>query len=481
MAAAQSPGRDDPWISESDRRYTVRFQALLLSGGLRDITAGWELAADLGRPVAPLLWRLAARERSNVGKRLALMTAALIAGGAAEDARLFSYLEKDKAMLPERVMASLWVALGPARSRPRPDMVRRFLGPNREPETLLAVAVRLAAARFPGAADDVSQLESNDPGLLAAAVFAGMPVSRSAAARQWRGDHRHAGLYQRGALFGALRTYGKSGVSAQLLDAARATFESQGSRGSGESAAAIMLLGRAGALHAKVGELDWRQLQFAVSQEASMEFIRPHLRAAPYARDPEPARLAVAYALSSPLQQVVNEHTTWSRERSVIPHVAVALAARLCAQPRQERGALTLPSNAPLLAGCPEWSFVVWAAGGTTASARACSDPRLASLWRLVADRRVSRPAAKEELEAALWRWGSHPRLGLWRAERELVRDLLLVGSRSGARYQPELPPHLRYFATGLDRDDAFFDLASALYEFTARPRPPVPSEHRLF
>ena len=190
MAAAQSLDRDGPWISEADRRYTTRFQALLLSGGIRDVTVGWELAADLGRPVAPLLWRLVERERSNVEKRLALMTAALIAGGAAEDARLFSYLEKEKAMLPERVMASLWVALGPARSRPRSDMVRRFLGPNREPETLLAVAVRLAAARFPGAADSVAQLESSDPGLLAAAVFACMPASRSAAARQWRGEVR---------------------------------------------------------------------------------------------------------------------------------------------------------------------------------------------------------------------------------------------------------------------------------------------------
>ena len=81
----------------------------------------------------------------------------------------------------------------------------------------------------------------------------------------------------------------------------------------------------------------------------------------------------------------------------------------------------------------------------------------------------------------ALWRWGSHPRIGPWRAERELIRDLLLVGSRAGTRYQPELPSHLRYFATGLDRDDAFFDLASALYEFTARQRTSVPSEHRLF
>ena len=81
-----------------------------------------------------------------------------------------------------------------------------------------------------------------------------MPVSRSAAARQWRGDHRHAELYRRGALFGALRTYDEGGVSAQLLDAARATFESQRSSGSGESAAAIMLLGRAGALRAKVGD-----------------------------------------------------------------------------------------------------------------------------------------------------------------------------------------------------------------------------------
>ena len=474
VAAGQSSGDDDSWIDAADRRYVARFRELLLADGVRDVAAGWELAEDVGRPVVPVLWRLVESERSNVDKRLALMVAALVAGGPAEDARLFSFLEKGRPMLPERVMASLWIALGAERARPRPDALSRLLGPNREPEDLLAVAVRLAAARFPGADENVAQIEERDPGVLAAAVFAGMPVAKTSAHRQWRGDHRDAGLYQRAALLGAARRYERSPPAVDLLALARSSLAGDDAAFAEVRDASLLLLARADDLRLTPGDLDWRQLQLAISQEASRASLRAHLRAEPYARDAEPHRLAVAYALWRPIEQVVEERAIWSKAPAVRAHVAVALAARLCAL--KSPPAITDP-----LPGCPEWSFVVWACGGAAVGAQGAADSRLATLGRLLSGGRVSRRAAKEELEMALWRWGSHPRVGVWRAERQLIRDLLLVGSRSGARYQPERPPHLRYFATGLDRDDSFFDLASALYEFTRRPRTPVPLAHRIF
>ena len=104
-----------------------------MSDARRDLEAGWALAQDLGRPVAPLLWDQARREGSNVDKRLALLIAALLAGGVSGDDRLFDFMSQQKPLLQERTMASLWIALGPRRNRPRPDVVKRLLGPNCDP------------------------------------------------------------------------------------------------------------------------------------------------------------------------------------------------------------------------------------------------------------------------------------------------------------------------------------------------------------
>src|SRR5262245_48629128 len=68
-------------FSEKDERLRERFRQLLLVQPKRDLAAGWQLAADIGRPAAPLLWRLFDLEPSNVENRLVLLTAAMVAGG----------------------------------------------------------------------------------------------------------------------------------------------------------------------------------------------------------------------------------------------------------------------------------------------------------------------------------------------------------------------------------------------------------------
>ena len=191
------------------------------------------------------------------------------------------------------------------------------------------------------------------------------------------------------------------------------------------------------------------------------------------ARDPQPDRLAAAFALWMPVDQVVSSRDTWGQDGRISSSVAVALAARLCLAPEE----LSLEFDVP---GVPEWAFVKWAAGGRFEAQGDLGDPRLANLASVLANGRASRAAVREELELALWRWRSHPGLAPWELERELIRDLLLVGSRSGGKYAPGIAPHRRYFPAGLDRDDGFFDVAVAFFEFTGASPGPVPTEHRL-
>ena len=415
-----------------------------------------------------------ADERSNVDRRLVLLIAAVLAGGTAEDDRLFSLLDQQKPLMQERTMAAILMALGPRRSRQRDGFLAKVLGPNKEPEDLLTIAARLAAARFPQAATGVAMLESDDPGLLAATAFAGMPIAASSRARPWRRGGRHDGLFVRGALLGEGWRLGLEGTRPSLLDRAEALLGSTDATQSASREAAVLLLARAGRLDPTQPPIEVGLLQLAASQAASREVLRRWLKPTPLARDEDPARLAVAYALWMPVEQVVAQRTEWGREPRIRRHVAVALATRLCAL-RLER-----PIEAPL-EQVPEWAFVRWASGGAFTSNGAPLDPRLAALGDLIADGRASRKAARDELERFLWCSGSHPGIGPWRAERQLLRDLVLVGSnRGGGKYQPAIKSHERYFPTGLDRDDGFFRIAVELYEFLDRPVAPVPDEHRL-
>lgn len=444
---------------------------LLLDEPTRDLRRGWTLAAELGRPAAPLLWDLLAAERSNVDRRLALLVAALVAGGAAADERLMMLLDQQKPLLAERAMASLWISLGPTRPRPMPGVLQRLLGPNKEPEALLAVAARLAAARFPRSSQGVPALHSKDPGLLAAAAFAGMPVGRTSALRQWRGAPRHASLFRRAAMLGARRP---EPAPTALLQRAAATVQSSDTRDRAERAAAALLLARFGELGRDEPPLGWELLKAVAGQPESGPALRARLRPGRFARDPSPGRLAAAYATYAELPAILASVDAWAGDPAVRRDLAVALAARLCAAPAPD---VRIPAL-----DFPEWSFVVWACEGRVgvAAPSDIEDERLAALLELLGAGRATRASVRDGLERALWRRGSHPGLGAWEQERALVRDVLLVGSRAGGKYRPEVPPHLRYFPTGLDRDDPFFDVAVALFEFTQRRSGPIPDDCRL-
>lgn len=100
--------------------------------------------------MAPLLWEQLAAEKSNVESRLIVLAAAALASGLGEDEALLRWLDQPKPMFEERALAAMLLALGPDRARSVGNVTGRCLGPARSPEVLLQVAVRLAAARFPG-------------------------------------------------------------------------------------------------------------------------------------------------------------------------------------------------------------------------------------------------------------------------------------------------------------------------------------------
>lgn len=427
-------------------------------------------------------------ERSNVDRRLVLLIAAVLAEGPGRDNRLFELLAQRKAMLRERTMAALLIALGPHRTRPMEDLWARCIGPNVEPEPLLGLGVRLACARYPDAAKGAPTSHGDDYGMLAAAAFSGLRVSPVQERRLWRSDHRHAELFFRGAFLGEGWRNDLTGAKPTLLDHTGDILSRRDERFDAARAAAILLRARAGVLDPKGDRPDWRLLQLVASQSASARALRAWLSPTPLVREEEHERLAVAHALYQPVRKTVAALKEWSADAAIRNHIAVALAVRLTAGDRRpdaaDQGTSADDRRDVLelqLPDVPEYRFAVWAAGGEFVAGAASADPQLEQLATLISEGRVSRAVARRTLEDALWRWQSHPGIGPWREERRLVRDLMLVGSKlGGGKYQSRIRPELRYVATGLDRSDSFFDVAVEVYEFLGEPTAPVPLQYRL-
>lgn len=451
--------------------FRERFRRLLSSSSTTDLAAGWQLALECGRPVVPLLWELVEAERANLRPRLAMLGAAVIAGGAAEDGRLLRYLGQPRARLEERTLGAMLVALGHERARPAPEFWSAFLGPSKAPERLLAVAAMLASVRFPGAGT-APVLDTDDPGAAAAAAFAGLPLPASVAAKFWnvRTPERHAELFWRGALLGAAR--GREQGEA-MRRRGQEVLALPGEAMAPARAAATWFAATAGDLRLDGRRLDLAQLRVAIGHPPAVPLLGDVLAAEPLPRDEEPERLAVAYALAHAPAAVFEQRSRWIEHRHVRAHIAVALAWRIAGD-----GASFAVDELPEF---PEWNLVRAAAGAPVAVASTCSDPKLATAVRLAANGQLPPAALRALLEETLWRWGSHPRCGLVLLERLFVRDLLLAGSNPGGhKYQPAVRPDQRYMPSGLDRDDRFFTVAVALFDFLLAPRAPLPPEHRL-
>lgn len=465
-------------LSSRDERFRKVLERLLLeSPSADDLAQGWQLAADLGRPAAPLLWEVLQSEKANAGRRIVVLAAAVLAGGPGEDDRLFGWLDAPTTIREERVMAGFLLAMGPQRARPVPDLWARLLGPAKAVPPVLGIASRLAAARFPGSDAGAPVLvDEEDPGLLAAAAFAGLPVRPALAQRLWdlRVDVRHRELFWRGALLGSLVVRaGGQDPQAVMLEHARQILDQPGDSFPAARVAAALFRASASDVRAQGPRPDWGLLQALASTPSAAVALQQWLGAVPQPRDDEPGRLAVAYVLSRDPDTVVAERAQWGADPRIRHHVAVALAWRLLGEERPLAVDVLVP-------GVPEWFFVRWASGQAAGRDGAIADAPLQAAAGLAAAGRLPRPAARAQLEETLWRWGSHPGIGRFDSERLLVRDLLLLGSRQGGKYRPHVRADQVYRAAGIDKDDAFFDVAVPLWDFLSRRRPPLPSEFRL-
>jgi hypothetical protein len=473
---AQTSGDPVGVLAADDGRFRARFTELLIDVPTRDLAAGFQLARDLGPAAAPVLWRMHAAEKSNARRRITVLAAAILAEGAVGDDRTLAAIEADRTPPNDRLMTCYLLALGPTRARGQAEFWSRAFGLNKtEPVPWLRVAALLASARFPGATDTAPAwlLRDDDPGVVAAALFAGAPVSDTLVQPFWRRDPpAHASLVWRGALLGALTKEPRTEAAAALVAQAQERLQFAGEQYATAREASALLLGRAGAVRLDARP-HWRMLQLFAAESRSAAALHSWLSPSPQPLDDDPTRLAVEYVLSRSIDTVLADQKHWSTAESVRRHVATALAWRLCGEsdPRTVEWSI---------AGLPEWFFVRWASGAAATVDGAIDDSVLDQAARLAAEGRLSKAAARRLLEEALWRWGSHPGLGLWVAQRQLVRDLLLAGSLPGNRYPVGLPDHLRYLPSGLGDENDFFVVAVELYEFLIRPVPPIPAECRL-
>lgn len=476
-AIAQEPTAAPVTVAAEDARLRERFASLLLAASTRDLQQGFSLAAGLGPVAAPALWAMHAAEKSNMHRRAAALCAACIAEGPSGIDRTVSILD-DRSPLHDRLCVALMAALGPVQQRTRKDFWPRILGRNqKEPEPLLLVAALLASSRWSGAGADCPQglLRTTNPGIVAAAVYAGAPVPEPVLAPFFRREPpAHASLVHRASLLVPLLR--REPIAEGLQQQALAFLQAPREENAPLRELAALVLSHAGVPPVE-GEPrpDWQRLCALAADPRSAAALAAWLPPSPQPLD-EPGwpQLAVAYAFSRSVDTILAERAQWHMAPAFRRHVAVTLALRLCAE--------AAPQPIPLrLEGLPEWEFVRWASGVQELDVRALpEDPELARGLVLCAEARIDKGALRGLLEETLWRWGSHPGRLLYRAQGLLVRDLLLAGSLPGQRYPVGLPDHQRYLPAGLGNENAFFRVGVEAYEFMKAKAPPIPAECRL-
>ena len=461
-------------LSANDDQFRDRFRDLLLRTSPRREMGGWELARQLGPAAVPMLRSMHSAEKANVRRRLVVLIAAVLASESVEENWIFERLAK--AQLPECVATCFLVALSPRRHREFPAFWEQLLGRRQEPEPLLRIAALLAAVRVPGAVARADELRADetDPGVIAAAAMAGVPMPDSVLGPFLRKNDppRFAGLVRRGVLIGSLLRGTSPG--SDVVELARQSLPKDGEVTRLAEASALVL-GSVGAFDPQNKQRpNWQLLRLLAAEPRSARRLSDWLDPAPQPLDEDQKTLAVEYVMSRSIEQVLEEHAQWSAAESVRRDIAIALAWRVCGEDDPPAVNWDVPS-------VPEWFFVRWAAGSQAGSAPVIDgDPQLEAAARLAAGERLGRDVGRRLLEESLWRRGSHPGLGLWRAHRQLVCDLLMSGSLPGSKFQISVPQHKRYLPAGLGDENALFEVGVDVFDMLSRPEPPIPEECRL-
>src|SRR5262249_52974154 len=175
-------------LTEKDEKLKKAMKALLLESDSRRNRAS-QLTRDCGPALAPLLWDMEAAEKANQDRRALLASAAILAGGAESDEPALAAVGDGQQAVP--LIVCLVFAMQPSRGRDQPQAAgnkdwadlywERVRGRRTEPNEMLTVAALLGSRRFagasatPAAAELVKRMQGS-PGVIAAAMFAGVPV-----------------------------------------------------------------------------------------------------------------------------------------------------------------------------------------------------------------------------------------------------------------------------------------------------------------
>ncbi len=460
LVSAQAPASDGSGVlaaAESRDDFLGRKMRAAFVGRDVDLAAGWDVAATLGPAACPVLWRLldglAAGE-----SRYAVLGALCAAGGAGEDERMLRWIDAPGRSSRDRLFVAYLLALGPDRTSPRANLLARLRGQS----DLSEVVALMAVARFPGP-EGMSEVSGDgDLGRAAAALFAGSPL-RAAPPR----GERHEGLFWRGAFLGAAR----NSATATLRNRAMAWQSEPGDGAAATRRAALWLLAQSGQGQAWTVRPDDDTLEVLTGDPLARRNLAAWLTVPPRSRSEPSSALVVAHVLASPLADLLATRPEWAARPEGRP-AALALAFRALVE-----GASGQPPPWPEV---PEWAMVRLACGSRDPVPPGVADAPAGRAAALFAAGRLPAADFADALELAVWRAGAHTGLVPWRLERELLRDLVLAGSQEGGgKYQPHVPTEQRYFAKGLDRDEPWYDVAVAFFEWSSRPRGPVPATAR--
>jgi len=459
-----------------------RFERLLLDDRQEDGVPGWRLAQDLGPAAGPLLWSMLAQANAP-RDRMLLLAAYSAAMGPKGDERVLGFAVQGKNPR-EKAFAYLLVALGPRRDAPAPRGGRWIQAGDAD---AVRVAALLARSRFDGGLEVEPAGWREEPGVLAAALYAGAGVPPDLERWQvWRDVSGSAELVWRGYLLAANPADSASGDRlrrAQEVYARRSDPLAEARR------CAASWLSRApqrGAVEQFLAEQEVEvDLGLVLGLDATTRRgMVLHARRRPWflpkpdpllPTDSQRARSSTLYALHETLERLEAVSPQWgslrAEDRAVAEAAALALAWRLLHDGSRDREWSGLP---PGLEGIAESAWIAWALDVPIpeGAAQRLGDPQLSRAFGLAREGRLPVETASEILEAALWRRGYHPMLTLRELHRRLVRDLLLSGSRLlGGGYLPR----------GIEPSDtSYFKIADDFYRFTQDPGLRPPPEWRL-
>ncbi len=402
-----------------------------------------------------------ARPRAERGRLIGALAAAL---GAGNEDRLVEAVSESNSTTQERLMALLAIALGP---RCRTSLPGLAAWRDERPPAAERVALCLALSRCgePPAVDWFGTGLRQDPGVLAAALIAGVRppaavLERWTAVEDAEVDERHWLVWR-----GLLAAPAAAGLASwQAAVGRRALATAADSAADLRAAAAAWVARNPSALDTRPQAALLRVIAGSAAGRARAQELGA-LVAVPSSRFELELRraLAVQFALAAPLPALQVAAVEWRQAPELSGDVCLALALRclIRAADRAAIGALCI--GGPLDRVEEAWWVSVIVGAATSSEPPAGLPPVLAATAALALEGRAGEESIGRQLELELWQRGTHPGRALYAVHAVLVRDLLVTGSiyvekRLGrVRSFDYLPP-------GLERGDR--TLFEPLYEF---------------